>query len=468
MHELVKPHQVTNRTMLIVLVVGAQFVCLLSVLILFSNLTTARLQSTLRAAVLSNNQQIAEQASLFIKELKPTDFSKGSADLVKLQHLVERIKLPNNGFLCILDSKTGNILCHPNLEQMTESPADLPLFTGDKVVGIRTADGVGVAKMEDGNHLIAVHPIPEFGVRVLAHQREAGLLRAIDEILQPFLPLAYISVALVVCLTTATAFVVIGRYENRLAEANQNLEKQVEQRTISLKKTRNATIFGLAKLAESRDTDTGDHLDRIRSFVTILARGLQRTDGQMTDEFIETLGIASSLHDIGKVGIPDAVLLKPSRLDSTERLTMETHAQLGADCISAIIERLGEDDFLNLAYEIALWHHEKYDGSGYPTKLKGTEIPLSARIVALADVYDALISPRVYKRPMTHAQAREIILEGAGQHFDPRIVAAFLDSEAQFIEITTGLHARICETSPDLVADLTGSGITPAAEPAEV
>ncbi|MEC8554427.1 MAG: HD domain-containing phosphohydrolase [Planctomycetota bacterium] len=203
----------------------------------------------------------------------------------------------------------------------------------------------------------------------------------------------------------------------------------------------------MAKLAESRDSDTGDHLDRIRSFVTILAKGLQQTLPDFSNEYIDTLGVASSLHDIGKVGIPDSVLLKPSRLAREERAVMETHAELGAECIAAIIERLGEDDFLTVAHEIALSHHEKYDGTGYPAKLQGNEIPISARIVALADVYDALVSPSVYKRPMTHKQAREIILEGAGQHFDPTIFLAFVDRESEFIEITERLHASIEETA---------------------
>ena len=301
--------------------------------------------------------------------------------------------------------------------------------------------------LDIGTHLVAIERIPETGLLVLAVQNKASIFKQTEATLRPVFALAYVFVLIVVCLTAAAATVVIDRYEHRLSTSNQNLERQVEQRTKSLKRTRNATIFGLAKLAESRDSDTGDHLDRIRSFVTILAKGLQQTLPDFSNEYIDTLGVASSLHDIGKVGIPDSVLLKPSRLAREERAVMETHAELGAECIAAIIERLGEDDFLTVAHEIALSHHEKYDGTGYPAKLQGNEIPISARIVALADVYDALVSPSVYKRPMTHKQAREIILEGAGQHFDPTIFLAFVDRESEFIEITERLHASIEETA---------------------
>ena len=134
-------------------------------------------------------------------------------------------------------------------------------------------------------------------------------------------------------------------------------------------------IFGLAKLAESRDTDTGEHLDRIRRYVTILAEQL-RGDGMRIDQsYIDTLGLASSLHDIGKVGVPDAVLLKPGRLDADERVIIETHAAIGGDCLKAIGDQLGEDNFLQMAKEIAYSHHERWDGAGYPFRLGGEAIP---------------------------------------------------------------------------------------------
>lgn len=246
----------------------------------------------------------------------------------------------------------------------------------------------------------------------------------------------------IVCLGGVT---IVSRYENRLAHINLHLEDLVKTRTKSLMKTRNAVIFGLAKLAESRDTDTGEHLDRIRVFSMLLANELKKTNRSITNDYIETLGLASSLHDIGKVGIPDYVLLKPGKFDAEERVIMETHSQVGAECLSAIEAQLGDDDFLSMAHEIALWHHEKFDGTGYPTKLAGETIPLSARIVAVADVYDALISPRVYKRPMAHEQAVSIILKDSGSHFDPQIVAAFQAVEPQFRKITDLFHQSLSD-----------------------
>jgi putative two-component system response regulator len=221
----------------------------------------------------------------------------------------------------------------------------------------------------------------------------------------------------------------------RLTGCNQRLEQLVKMRTKSLVKTRNAIIFGLAKLAESRDTDTGEHLDRIRRYVTLLAERLAKHYRSIDGDFISNLAFASSLHDIGKVGIPDAVLLKPGKLNPEERKIIEQHSVIGRKCLEAIQEQLGNDDFLEMARMIADSHHERWDGAGYPRRLEGDEIPLAARIVALADVYDALTSKRPYKEAMSHTKATEIILHGKGSHFDPRIVAAFLASIEEFERI---------------------------------
>lgn len=443
---------VRKRSVLIALLVAVQFVCLIVGLFLFANLFTTRLNETLRKNVLANNRQIATQAAAFIRELDPQDLSAGSNDWRRLQKFVEEFELPHEGVLCLIRSSDGSLFCHPKLTQGEEltTPGEAVITMPDGRKNIRFADGVGWANLQDGKHLIAVVPLHRYGLRVLVQQRVSAIQRETSHITSPIWPLGLTTVLLVTSLTTATALAVTQRYENKLANVNENLERQVFQRTNALTKTRNATIFGLAKLAESRDTDTGDHLDRIRSFVTILAKRLQSDDRSLTNEYIETLGVASSLHDIGKVGIPDSVLLKPGRLDEEEREIMETHAAIGADCLAAIIDRLGEDDFLTVAHEIALWHHEKYDGTGYPTRLSGTAIPLSARIVALADVYDALISPRVYKKPMSHEEARKIIVEGAGKHFDPTITEAFLTSEDEFERITKEFHCKLGVTEGDL------------------
>lgn len=440
-----KPVRFDKRSVLILLLAAAQLICLILGLFLFVGSLRSSLTQTLRTQVLNDNEQIASQLSLLIEQLDPNDLTKNSPDWERLQSVVERISLPNEGFMCVIQSETGELLCHPEIRSKPNmgSPARALLHTDEEAQEILQAVGTGWATMPDGNHLIAVKALPKFKIRILAHQRESGIATAIDQITEPIVGIGTILSIFITCLTACVAIAVIGRYENRLANINEHLEVLVSKRTASLLKTRNASVFGLAKLAESRDTDTGEHLERIRRFVVILAKRLQTIEPQVTDEFVETLALASSLHDIGKVGIPDRVLLKPGRLDPAERQEMEKHAQIGADCIAAIMDQLEDDDFLSMAHEVAIGHHEKFDGTGYPNGVKGTDIPLSARIAALADVYDALISPRVYKQPMSHAKARKIIVEGAGKHFDPAVTAAFMASESEFAAIAEDLHRRL-------------------------
>lgn len=255
-----------------------------------------------------------------------------------------------------------------------------------------------------------------------------------------------------VLLTALLTIVVVQRYENRLAHLNDNLEHLVEARSRSLLRTRDAVIFGLAKLAEFRDDDTGGHLERIRIYVELLARQLARQKGGLDEGQIAMLGLTSSLHDIGKVGIPDAVLLKPGSLLPHERSIMERHPLIGGDCLMAIKEHLGEDDFLETACEIAFAHHERWDGSGYPFGLRGEQIPLSARIVALADTYDAITMPRVYKGALPHEAACKIIRDGAGTHFDSQVVEAFLAVEDQFRSVAERYSHYVRRRSPAAAA----------------
>jgi putative two-component system response regulator len=201
--------------------------------------------------------------------------------------------------------------------------------------------------------------------------------------------------------------------------------------------SRDIVIFSMACLAEARDSDTGNHLERIRYYSKILAEDLAREEKleQLTPIFIDNIFLTSPLHDIGKIGIPDFVLLKPGQLDDKEYKIMQKHTSIGYEALNTAIDKYPNAEYLRMSAEIAFYHHEKFDGSGYPNHLKGEDIPLSARIVALADVYDALVSRRVYKSAMPHDTAKSIILAERGRHFDPRVVDAFLRCEEQFIEI---------------------------------
>jgi putative two-component system response regulator len=197
-------------------------------------------------------------------------------------------------------------------------------------------------------------------------------------------------------------------------------------------------IFALAKLAESRDNDTGAHLERVQYYCRALSQWLatqEKFSGVIDPEYIRLMFQTSPLHDIGKVGIPDAILLKPGRLDPSEFDIMKTHTTIAAQTLNAALEKFPGVAFLNMAKEIAEAHHEKIDGTGYPHGLKGEEIPLCGRIIAVADVYDALVSKRVYKEALTHEAAQAIIEEGRGKHFDSDVVDAFLAIGDKFLEI---------------------------------
>lgn len=221
-----------------------------------------------------------------------------------------------------------------------------------------------------------------------------------------------------------------------LKDQNAFLDSEVKRRTHEVEVIQDVTILAMASLAESRDNETGNHIRRTQNYMLLLARELQshpRFSAELDENTIAMLYKSAPLHDIGKVGIPDAILLKPGKLTPEEFEIIKTHTTIGRDAIAAA-EKLIEapTTFLRLAREIAHYHQEKWDGSGYPEGLRGRAIPLSARLMALADVYDALISRRVYKPPFPHEKAVSIIVEGRGSHFDPDIVDAFLRTESRF------------------------------------
>ncbi len=209
------------------------------------------------------------------------------------------------------------------------------------------------------------------------------------------------------------------------------------ERVLNLE-TRDIAILAMAKLAESRDPETGAHLERVQNYCRVLARQLYemgKFSDELNPEFIRLIYSTSPLHDIGKVGIPDTVLLKPGRLSDREFEIMKTHTQLGARTLEAALDKFPHARFLQMARDIALSHHEWYNGHGYPKKLAGNNIPLSGRIVTIADVYDALTSKRVYKDAFDHEVARAIIMEESGTHFDPVIIEAFDLVIDQFVSI---------------------------------
>ena len=218
-----------------------------------------------------------------------------------------------------------------------------------------------------------------------------------------------------------------------------NLEKAIIKNVDS----RNAIIFGLASLTEFRDHDTGKHLERISKYSLLLAKELKKTEKYkkyITENYLDDLEISSILHDIGKVGIEDKILLKKGKLTKDEFEKIQMHPLIGSKVIESINKRMQDKNFLRLAYQIILYHHEKWDGTGYPKGLKGNQIPLSARIVALADVYDALISKRIYKEAVSHEESVKIIIKDSGKYFDPLVIQIFQKNHLEFKKISESLN----------------------------
>jgi len=233
------------------------------------------------------------------------------------------------------------------------------------------------------------------------------------------------------------ACLVKARVKNHLElkRHQDHLQELVSERTRELKLTQEVTIEAMGALAEYRDPETGGHIRRTQNYVRALATQVSlnpKYASFLDDRAIELLYQSAPLHDIGKVGIRDEILLKPGKLSESEFEEMKRHAELGRDAINGLESRLGHNSFLRYAREIAETHQEKWDGSGYPYGLKEDEIPISGRLMAIADVYDALISKRVYKPPLPHSEAVRIVAEGKGSHFDPDMVDAFLEIQDQF------------------------------------
>lgn len=309
-----------------------------------------------------------------------------------------------------------------------EAPPDLILLD----VMMPGLDGYEVCQALKSGRSTRDIPIIFLTSRGEAADEYKGLeLGAVDYIIKPFNPAIFLSR-------------IKTHIENNAAREflkNQNafLEREVTRRTREILAAQDATIVILASIVETRGNETGNHIRRTQHYIRILARQLQshpRFADYLADGQIDILFKSAPLHDIGKVGIPDSILLKPGKLDPFEFEIMKTHTTLGHTAIEDAEKRLGTNmGFLACAKEIALSHQEKWDGSGYPRQLAGDAIPISGRLMALADVYDALRSDRVYKRGLPHDQAARIIIEGRGSHFDADVVDAFIATGGEFIAI---------------------------------
>jgi putative two-component system response regulator len=230
----------------------------------------------------------------------------------------------------------------------------------------------------------------------------------------------------------------LSRAKRQLTYQNRDLQDEVFQRREELDRTKDVTISCIASLAETRDEETGKHIKRTQEFVRILAEQLKDHRcfrDYLNPYIIELLYKTAPLHDIGKVGVPDSILFKPGKLEPDEWKLMKKHTVYGYEALKRAEENMLRSDFLVMATEIAHSHHERWDGIGYPLQLAGDAIPISGRIMAIADVYDALVNRRAYKEAYPHEKAVEIIRDSSGSHFDPDTVNAFLDNEQDFNKI---------------------------------
>lgn len=322
----------------------------------------------------------------------------------------------------------------------SDAPPDLILLD----IMMPGMDGYEVCRRLQANPATRDIPIIFLTAKAGIEDEKMGLeLGAVDYITKPISPP-----------------IVLARVRNHLAlKASADflrnkadfLEAEVVRRTAEVMAIQDVTIMAMASLAETRDSDTGNHIRRTQHYVKVLAQHLRKHPRFASvlddDRYIALLFKSAPLHDIGKVGIPDRILLKPGKLTFEEFEIMKTHTTLGRDAIQSAEEHLGmKVEFLNLAKEIAYGHQEKWDGSGYPQGAAGEAIPVGARLMAVADVYDALISRRVYKEGMPHDKAAAIIVQGRGQHFDPDIVDAFVAVQDQFQAIAQ----RFADTDADL------------------
>jgi len=241
-------------------------------------------------------------------------------------------------------------------------------------------------------------------------------------------------------LQVGLGYVIFSRIYREFRSREQSFEQEIGIHQSALSRTRDAVVLGLTRMAASRDDGTEGHLERVGVLAEIIsdtARSRPEFRKVITPQFVRLIRFSATLHDIGKVGIEDAILQKPGSLTDAERKRMQRHTRISSSCLKEVKACLGDSDFLEMAHEIALFHHERWDGSGYPTGLSGEQIPLAARIVSIVDVYDALASRRPYKEAYPHERCVSIITAGSGSQFDPRLIEVFLEIQNRFRDVAS-------------------------------
>lgn len=425
---------IRSRAVLIAATIALQALVIGAGAVITQQMTRSGVNDRVRDAMTTENSRVVDHVCNELKQFGDEKLTLGTDRWKQAQHLVEGQKVPPGAVLFLLNGE-GQVLCHAglarnsNLSRVDYAEQEIRVLPSGEVWELGNlnpgATVAAEAEMLSGPTTLAMRYDAARDVKVVMMQPHAAIAAAGARITDGLWVVGLLGTVLVLSISAFGSFALVKRYDTALIRANRVLEQEVERRTRKGLAIRNGLIFGLAKLADYRDTDTGRHLERICRYCEILARELRADFPEINEDWIDLLKLASSMHDIGKVGIPDSILLKPGPLTESERRQMQTHTLIGSDTLIAIRRRVGDDDLLNMGVQVALEHHERFDGTGYPYGLKGNEIALSARIVALADMYDALTSQRVYKGAMSHEEAKRIILESRGSHFDPRVADAF-------------------------------------------
>jgi putative two-component system response regulator len=351
--------------------------------------------------------QASERPTVLVVDDTPANLSLVS-NLLKGDY---RVKLANSGAKA--------------LELAAAAPPDLILLD----IMMPEMDGYEVCRRLKAEERTRLVPVIFLTAKSETEDEERGFAAgAVDFIHKPISP--------PIVVARVRAQLAVKSWQDFLCNRTLWLQQEVERRLSQIHRLQDATIFVMVSLAEFRDTATGNHIRRTQHYVRLLAErlaGLPSHAERLPSAQIELIAKSAPLHDIGKIGIPDDILLKPGRLTPEEFAVIKSHSELGHAILRAAGEQLGEEnDFLAMARDVARSHHEKWDGSGYPDGLAGEDIPLAARIMAVADVFDALMAARPYKAPMGYDQAAAIILDGRGTHFDPAIVDVFAAARADF------------------------------------
>ena len=364
-----------------------------------------------------------EKATVLVVDDTPHDLSL-LANLLKTEY---RVQVASEGANCLKLAAS-------------DRPPDLILLD----IMMADLDGYEVCRKLKANPATSNIPVIFLTAKTGIEDEQLGLsLGAVDYITKPISPS--------IVLARVGTHLKLKSSADFLRDKNAFLEQEISKRDRQMTAIQDVTILTMASMAETRDSETGNHIRRTQNYVRALAEILRpnpRFTSFLTDANISTLFKSAPLHDIGKVAIPDRILLKPGKFTAEEFEIMKTHTTLGWEAINNAERMLGtQAEFLSMAKDIALFHQEKWDGSGYPQGRAGDRIPISARLMAVADVYDALISRRVYKEGMPHEVAVKIIIEGKGKHFDPDMVDAFVEIQDEFRAIAQ----RYADTDFDML-----------------